>query len=231
MCRLFLSYNNNNITNDLSKFIDTATILDHCTDGYGIFWRKNNVMYSHIYQSAFTTDSNYDKIIRKIDGSSIVWSHVRRKTSPISPAQVFNTQPFKYKNLIFMHNGEIIDYLKHMSVIFNEIDSELKNKIKGQTDSELLMFLYMTYLNRFDNNLKLSLEKMFSFLNKNKITAVLNIISSFNNNIIICRYTLGSSKTNPTLFIEKKEDSFLVTTQRLNNKQKIIPRNTILCLR
>jgi hypothetical protein len=30
--------------NDLSKFIETATILDHCIDGYGIFWRKKNVM-------------------------------------------------------------------------------------------------------------------------------------------------------------------------------------------
>ena len=229
MCRLLLSYHNDNIINDLSKFIETAT-LDDCIDGYGIFWRKKSVIYSHIFQSTFLKDRNFTKIMRKIDGSSIVWSHVRQKTGSIPP-HVFNTQPFKYKDLIFMHNGEIIDYLKHKSIILNEIDSEYKMKIKGQTDSELIMFLYMTYLNRFDFNLKLSLEKMFYFLEKNNITAVLNIISSFNNNIIICRYTLGSLKNNPTLFIEEKKDSFLVTTQRLNNKQKNIPRNTILFLR
>ena len=233
MCRLFFSNNFDNV--DL--FINSATTgtkannYEKCLDGYGLIWKTDKLLYSHISSVPYFKDDLYNKTILEIKEKKpkIVWGHVRKKTDN-KMNKLQNNQPFFFKKeeVIFAHNGEINDFLKYKSLILSKIDQKYKAEIKGTTDSELIMFLYLTMLDKNVNkkNMRKSMNELLSFFEDNNISVVLNIICSIKDDTIICRHTVHpwKNKNYPSLFI----DDETISTQRLNKNQTMIAKNSIL---
>jgi predicted glutamine amidotransferase len=83
------------------------------------------------------------------------FSHIRASTN--GAVQRNNSHPFKYKNWIFQHNGNIDNFPAIKRNIQFEIDPELFIKLQGTTDSETFFYLALTYGLLSDP--KLALEK------------------------------------------------------------------------
>jgi predicted glutamine amidotransferase len=241
MCRLYLSINNDKI--DL--FIETGTNgtednkYEKCPDGYGIVWKTNSIINSHISSSPYFEDKQFEKTIHKIENAEpkYVFGHIRKKTDNKKNTYL-NNQPFIYKkeNVIFLHNGEIYDFAKYRTFVLSKIDEKYKTEINGTTDSELIMFLYLSIIDRnyngtsLDKAMKKSMNELIQFFDDNKISLVANIICNIEDTILICRYTVHPWKKRncPTLYIDETKNSLLINTQRLSKKQTNIPKNTIL---
>jgi predicted glutamine amidotransferase len=244
MCRLYLSINNK--SNDkIDLFIDTGSNgtednkYEECPDGYGLVWKNNSIINSHISSRPYFEDKQFEKTIHKIENvePKYLFGHIRKKTDNKNNVSL-NNQPFIYKkkNVIFLHNGEIYDFTKHRTLVLSKIDEKYRTEIKGTTDSELIMFLYLSIIDRnddgtsLDKTMKRSMNELIHFFEDNNISLVANIICSINDTILICRYTIHPWKKRncPTLYIEETKNSLLVSTQRLSHKQRNIPKYTIL---
>ncbi|KAG8762077.1 hypothetical protein FRC11_011342 [Ceratobasidium sp. 423] len=86
-----------------------------------------------------TDDVNFQSLCKNTS-SRTVFAHVRMATSEV---QQFNNHPFGFGRHIFMHNGSV-------GLIRRDLCAKLSPKayanIKGSTDSEHVVALYMTHL-------------------------------------------------------------------------------------
>lgn len=233
MCRLFFGMNTKNLKNDLKKFIETGTLEksnysdNYCIDGYGIIWKtKNEKKTSYISHKPYNKDTQHNRIMSMIDNPRKIWGHIRQKTDNF-PNCNENTQPFQYKDIIFMHNGEIDFFQFKKKQILASIDPKLLSMIKGTTDSEHLFYLYITFLMKNNNCMLSSMNAMLDFFTVNDISIVANIICSKDNFLLVTRYTVGNSEKHPYLYIHEDKSSILISTQQINDLQKLIPRRSM----
>lgn len=240
MCRLILSCNGK-MYNELDLFIKASTMDASVKrlDGYGIVWQKKNIVNSYVSSVAHFYDNRYIKIIQEImsDRPEMIMAHVRKKSDKIINL-IENNQPFflKKERTIFVHNGIIKDFSNHKSFILSNIHDIYKTEIKGSTDSELIMFLYLTYIRKNNaitdirKNMMKSMNEVFDFFETNKISIVANIICTIDDNIIICRYSVRpwNKNSHPLLYIYEKNDKIFVSTQKMLSNQILIKRNSIL---
>jgi predicted glutamine amidotransferase len=79
--------------------------------------------------------------------SRIVVAHVR--DASVGPVRHENTHPFLHDRWLFAHNGTVARYHEERAVraaIAAEIDPDLRARIRGDTDSERLFYLFLTRL-------------------------------------------------------------------------------------
>jgi glutamine amidotransferase len=79
--------------------------------------------------------------------SEIVLAHVR--DASVGPVAHENTHPFLFDRWLFAHNGTLARFKKVAHVraeIEAEIDPALRSAIRGETDSERCLFLFLTHL-------------------------------------------------------------------------------------
>jgi predicted glutamine amidotransferase len=79
--------------------------------------------------------------------SNVVIAHVR--DASVGPVQHENTHPFVHGTWLFAHNGTVARYKDDPAVraaIAAEIDPDLRGRIRGDTDSERLFYLFLTRL-------------------------------------------------------------------------------------
>ena len=117
-------------------------------DGFGVAWYDHDI---HPEPGLFVSvrpawnDQNLNYLAQKIK-SNCFFAHVR--AANVGWVSEVNCHPFHYKNLAFMHNGQIGGFGKLKRHIRNELDDEMYNWIKGQTDSEHLFALFLHFWNR-----------------------------------------------------------------------------------
>ena len=112
-------------------------------DGFGLGW------YSERSQPGLYRDErpawsnhNFHELCRQIR-ARIFLAHVRATTT--GSVQQANCHPFKYKNWLFQHNGDVSDFGKIRRELQLEIAPELYTELKGTTDSETFFLLALTY--------------------------------------------------------------------------------------
>jgi predicted glutamine amidotransferase len=170
-----------------------------------------------------------------------------------------NTHPFQYKNNIFMHHGdifvncsidgknELLFYQKHreqpcvikkMNCIKKYITNELQREIKGNTDSELMFFLFLSIYEKQKNNfngleeetnLLTSFYCMLQILQQYKIEHHSNIIFSNGDFIIaanICD-TKNPERIKPCDFYMDKTDGLLFSCLKCTDASELVQPNTI----
>jgi predicted glutamine amidotransferase len=79
--------------------------------------------------------------------SRVVVAHVR--DASIGPVAAENTHPFQYGPWLFAHNGTVARFKRSRQVreaLLAEIDEDLRALVRGATDSERCMFLFLTRL-------------------------------------------------------------------------------------
>ncbi len=113
-------------------------------DGFGLGWYGARA-FPGLYRSIRPAwnDENLRNLAEQIQ-SHLFFAHVRA-ASPGTEVQRTNSHPFRYKNWLFQHNGDVGDFWKLRRDLQCGVAPELFPYIRGTTSSETLFFLALTY--------------------------------------------------------------------------------------
>lgn len=112
-------------------------------DGFGVGWyapaiSKDPALFTSIFPA--WSDKNLLHLTSKIK-SPAFFGHVR--AASVGGINSYNCHPFIFKNWMFMHNGNIGDFIMVKRHLRRLLDDELYQWIKGETDSEHMFALFL----------------------------------------------------------------------------------------
>ncbi|MFP6731921.1 MAG: class II glutamine amidotransferase [Alphaproteobacteria bacterium] len=138
--RLLFEAENSLIEQSLSSRMGRAVTNG---DGFGIGWYGGRAIPGQ-YRDIFPAwnDANLRSLAEQIE-SPLFFAHVRASTGT-STARV-NCHPFRHGPWLFMHNGQIGDYLKIRREIDHSIAPEFYPYREGSTDTEALFYLALAH--------------------------------------------------------------------------------------
>jgi predicted glutamine amidotransferase len=112
-------------------------------DGIGVGWYGRHGE-PRLYRSTNPAwnDRNLRELAAEVE-SPLFLAHVRSSTG--GAVQQTNCHPFRYRNWMFMHNGEIHGWLQVKRDLAIAVDPALFTSIEGTTDSELMFYLALTF--------------------------------------------------------------------------------------
>jgi predicted glutamine amidotransferase len=112
-------------------------------DGFGIGWYDGEPTPGlfHSVEPAWN-DRNLQELTAHIR-SPLFFAHIRAAIG--SAVQESNCHPFRHGRWLFMHNGFIADLAKIKRDLVLAVDESLFPEIGGQTDTELLFYLALTF--------------------------------------------------------------------------------------
>tara|TARA_B110000208_G_scaffold191728_1_gene259812 strand:+ start:6257 stop:7069 length:813 start_codon:yes stop_codon:yes gene_type:complete len=209
-------------------------------DGFGLGWYNNNVPYLYLSIKTPWTDLNL-KNISKILETNFIFAHIRGIKPFSNNYQVheYNCHPFNYKNFLFMHNGDIVNFNKIKKNIILQLKDNIYNIIKGTTDSEHIFALFLNLLDeKYLNNQYIEVN-----IFKNYILKLIKLLNSFNNEVmslnlaitdgktIICTRYINSEKENPpSLYYKINNDNIQIASEPIDymNDWILIGKNKLL---
>lgn len=113
-------------------------------DGWGVAYYVDGS--PHVTKSPAHALS--DALFHRVSGvvsSETVLAHVRKATQ--GPMTVLNCHPFQYGRWVFAHNGDVprfhASWRRHLMA---EVSPQLRRFILGETDSEVLFFIFLSRL-------------------------------------------------------------------------------------
>jgi len=115
-------------------------------DGWGVAFYVDGS--PHVTRSPLTAVG--DALFHRLSGvvaSQTVLAHVRRATH--GDKTVFNCHPFQYGRWVFAHNGDVARFAELRDTLLELVAPALRRFILGETDSEVVFFLFLTELSRF----------------------------------------------------------------------------------
>jgi predicted glutamine amidotransferase len=115
-------------------------------DGWGVAFYVDGS--PHVTRSPLTAVG--DALFHRLSGvvaSQTVLAHVRRATH--GDKTVFNCHPFQYGRWVFAHNGDVARFAEQRETLLEHVAPALRRFILGETDSEIVFFLFLTELSRF----------------------------------------------------------------------------------
>jgi glutamine amidotransferase len=112
-------------------------------DGFGVGWYGAKP-FPGLFRSIRPAwnDFNLRDLAAQID-SHLFLAHVRATSQ--ATVQETNCHPFRYKNWLFVHNGEIHGIEKFRKRLIEAVSDELFTNILGTTDSEVMFYLALTF--------------------------------------------------------------------------------------
>ena len=112
-------------------------------DGFGVGWYGDDET-PRVYRSTHPAwnDRNLRELAAGIS-SPLFFAHIRASTG--TAIQETNTHPFRHGRWLWMHNGLIRDFPRVRRELMLAIDDSLFNSIEGTTDSELMLYLALTF--------------------------------------------------------------------------------------
>lgn len=118
---------------------------EYHSDGWGVAYFIDGA--PHVTKSANAAID--DKIFTRVSGvvsSETVVAHVRKATQ--GELTVLNTHPFQHGRWVFAHNGDIPDLGDVRDALRNQVSPRLRRFVLGDTDSELVFFIFLSELHR-----------------------------------------------------------------------------------
>lgn len=112
-------------------------------DGWGVAYYVDGA--PHVTRSPLTALG--DALFHRLSGvvaSNTVIAHVRQATQGAN--NVLNCHPFQYGRWVGAHNGDIPNFSEKREELREAVSPELRRFILGDTDSEVLFFLFLTQL-------------------------------------------------------------------------------------
>jgi predicted glutamine amidotransferase len=210
MCR-FIAYMGNPLILDEVLFKPANSLVKQSTnalesteplngDGFGLGWYAQEIdstpaLFKSV-QPAWN-DFNLKNLAEKIR-STCFFAHIRRASK--GGVSQFNCHPFRYNQMLFMHNGDIGNFDKIKRHMRHELSDEIYSWINGQTDSEHLFALFIEYLlqSKLHFNADHAATIMLKTLHnveqlkkkyKGDQTTKINAIITDGKNMTACRYT------------------------------------------
>lgn len=114
-------------------------------DGWGVAYYIDGA--PHLTKSASTALN--DHLFRRVSGivsSETVIAHIRKATQ--GNLSVLNAHPFQYGRWVFAHNGDIPEFAEVKADLLEEVAPRLRRFVLGDTDSEVIFFLFLSELQR-----------------------------------------------------------------------------------
>ena len=140
-------------------------------DGFGVGWySKHSEPGLFKDKMPAWNDENLHEMCKQTE-AHIFMAHIRASTN--GSVQRSNSHPFKYKNWLFQHNGDVKNFPAIKRALQFDVAPELFPEIKGTSDSETCFYLALTY--GLEKDPKTALEKMIKRLEKAQTDAGLEI--------------------------------------------------------
>jgi predicted glutamine amidotransferase len=118
-------------------------------DGFGVGWYETNNDLEPCIQTYITpawSNRNLFRLARKVS-SPCIFAHVRA-ASPNMFVMEANVHPFKFHQLIFMHNGSVAQFDKIKRKLRAALKDDFYGFIQGTTDSEHAFALFLNNLEK-----------------------------------------------------------------------------------
>ena len=112
-------------------------------DGWGVAFYVDGA--PHVTRSPTTALG--DSLFHRLSGvvsSETVLAHVRKATQ--GSRTIFNCHPFQYGRWVFAHNGDIPNFELKREALLAEVAPRFRRFILGETDSEILFFVFLSVL-------------------------------------------------------------------------------------
>lgn len=113
-------------------------------DGFGVGWYAHHIdNIPAVFRSVQPAwnDLNLKYLSQKTLSTSF-FAHVRAASSG-SNVSLANCHPFRFKEWMFMHNGDIGDFIQIKRYLRRELSDEVYEWVKGNTDSEHFFALFL----------------------------------------------------------------------------------------
>ncbi len=113
-------------------------------DGFGLGWYGERA-FPGLFRSIRPAwnDENLRNLAEQIR-SGLFFAHVRA-ASPGTEVQRTNSHPFRYRNWLFQHNGDVGDFQLLRRDLQYAVAPKLFSHIRGTTSSETLFYLALTH--------------------------------------------------------------------------------------
>ena len=262
MCRIFFSLFSPNLKPKIYEFlkqsnrkykntpgIDNYRDQTNNLDGFGFAYIHN--LKWNIYKKPiiYLQDPRFINKLAYITQSlnNICIGHIRQKS--YGESTIFNTHPFIYENQVFMQNGYIKDFNIHKLELLNYVHPYFHNKINGDTDTELLFFMFLTiYKDQCNKNctkrrkcqisqiLFNSIQKLFNVFKKLKIEISANIIYADDIHVVITRYlhynrNAYTQTQYPLSLYYNNDDGITISSEPIyKNNNILISENTMIIM-
>lgn len=260
MCRIFFILNHFLTMNEIKRIMEQRLQKKskYCLskkdwgprlDGMGLAYQLNNnwILRNCPLDPTICSQALIDIPKHSIDNRPII-IHLRQICKERNchesnaVALIENTHPFSYKDSVFAHNGEIINFDIGESRLLKYIDSEFKKHIIGKTDTEQLFYLFLTIFERYEENIreekgkmksidfreihKNIIEPFFDILSKEYPKYLANIIYSNSDFSIITRFSHGIKK--PLSLYYSIKDGLIITSEPIGPGAKLVPEQTVI---
>ena len=114
-------------------------------DGWGLGWYVDRVPRVVRSLSAAHGDDDFEEVSSFVTASTIL-AHIRKAS--IGRVSFENTHPFEWGPWLFAHNGTVPGWEERRAAVESEIDAALRDKLRGETDSERCFLVFLTRLAR-----------------------------------------------------------------------------------
>ena len=234
MCRFLLIIDNNysnyliskflnqSINKKFTPFLDNVKDIDYHKDGYGLAYLENNKWKIYKNTNTFNNDENFPKILKDIKKNILV-AHIRASCPNNKIVCLENTHPFNYKNFIWCHNGCAKEINKFRNKYIKKINKKFYPHIKGNTDSEIMFYYFLTLLHNF--NFIIAIRNFFYDLKNNNYKISANIIFTNKNISFVSRF-VNRNLIAPSLYINKS-DKIIISSEPLLDEYKLVDNNVV----
>jgi glutamine amidotransferase len=183
-------------------------------DGYGVGWYgTNEVAEPYIYRQTLPiwSDGNLEDLGRYVQ-SGCVLANVRSATTG-QAVQLSNCQPFRFGQILFVHNGFIENFAASLArPLRDQLSDPSYRLIQGSTDSEHIFALFCEQLLAQPElslvaALQQTLKRITALATAAQVRVGLNLIISDGQQLVACRYAspnqpaslywLGADSTHP----------------------------------
>jgi len=234
MCRILILLNQlplqyinkfllQSVTNKNTPGLENNRDFNFHLDGYGFIFYYNNKI--SIYKSSllYKNDLNFNFIKEKFDKSNIIIGHIRAtKTEFIDNICYNNTHPFWFENNYWCHNGSISPFEEKYFLQF--INQKYKKSIKGNTDSEILFYIFLSIKDKVDN-IEKTWNNFFELLSQFKSAISANIVYCNDNYIYISRF-INNDEIPPSLYFDNK--LMIISSEPISDNYTLLQKNIYL---
>lgn len=184
-------------------------------DGFGLGWYRKDIRpepgrYVSIQPAWNDQNLIYAASMLK---SSCFLAHVRHATE--GQVSTENCHPFHFNEYLMMQNGGIADFAKIKRSVSRLMDDEAYDWVKGQTDTEFILGLFMTiarkkaggerhlHLNELVNCLQETFDEIERLKSKANLTqpSLYNLVLTNGEAMIATRYSTKPKEESRTLHI------------------------------
>jgi predicted glutamine amidotransferase len=129
-----------------------------------------------------------------------------------------------------MHNGDLKNFNNYKKKVIDEIDDKLYELINGNTDSEHVFYLVLTYLKdkKFtQKNVKEAILKTINFINNASNNIFSFNIAITNSKLIVFTRYINNDQKPPSLYFCRKNNNIKISSEPIDYSDEwtYIPKN------